>query len=136
MNGCEKEYPIAAPKHVVFSGALERILRVTVKEEHEETSERKNPWKPTGGRIVNGEERDLGKNVECKRKPLHSGSQAQDRVEQNFRNLFQFPTGILADAAFYCLRSFRLRQFPIPQLLQMPRETRVLVSDFVIFDHP
>jgi hypothetical protein len=70
VDGCEKEYSIAAPKHVVFSGAVERIHRVTTEKEYEETGERKYPWKSTRGGIVNKEKRDMDENVECKRKSL------------------------------------------------------------------
>ena len=72
VGGCEQGYPIAAPEDVVFSGALERILRMAVNEEREESGERKYSRKPTRGRIMNEEERNLDENVECKRESLHS----------------------------------------------------------------
>ena len=71
VDCCEQEYSIAAPKNIVFPGALERILRIAVKEEREETGEKKYPRRSMPGRIVNEEEGDLDENVECERKPLH-----------------------------------------------------------------
>ena len=72
VGGCDEEYPIAAPEDVVFSGAPQRILRVTAEQEREEADERRYPWKSTRGWIVNEEESDLDEGVKCKRKPLHS----------------------------------------------------------------
>jgi hypothetical protein len=72
VSGCEQDYSIAAPEDVVFSGTLERILRMTVNEEREETGERKYSRESTRGRIVNEEKHDLDEIVECKWESLHS----------------------------------------------------------------
>ena len=72
MNGCDQEYAIGTSEDVIFSRALKRIFHVTVEYEDKETDEGEYSGKPTRGRIVNEEERDLDEGVECKRKSLHS----------------------------------------------------------------
>lgn len=73
ISGGDQEYAIAASEDVVFSGAVQRIHRVTVEEERQEAGERHYPRESTRSRVVNEEVRSLNESVECEWQSLHSG---------------------------------------------------------------